>query len=178
MKKSIIASIVVLLLIVIGYIAVHFLSSENVFSDKWLEKLICKEQGVDDVSILARDYEEDLLAVLYSDGLDDSKLFILEQDKIFRDRYRYFGAGNHTATFATYNTSDSEHGALIIVYGNNSDLKAYSYKFINDRKQYKRHNLGQYIVDIYLLKDSNDISCAGYVYDINDNLISNFNNIK
>ncbi len=178
MKKSIIASIVVLLLIVVGYIAVHFLSSKNVFSDKELEKLICKEQGVDDVSILARDYEEDLLAILYSDGLDDGKLFILEQDKIFKDRYKYFGAGNHTATFATYNAGDSEHGTLIIVYGNNSELQAYSYQFVNDGKQYEKQNIGQYIVDIYILNESKSISCEGHVYDSNNALIGEFNSIR
>ena len=178
MKKSIIASIGVLLLIIVGYMAVHFLSSENVFSDKGLEKLICKEQGVDDVSILARDYEKDLLAVLYSDGLDDGKLFILEQDEIFKDRYRYFGGANHTATFATYNGGHPKYGTLIIVYGNNSELQAYSYQFVNDGKQYEKENIGQYIVDIYILNQSKSISCEGYVYDSNNALIGEFNSIR
>ena len=178
MKKLVISIIVGMLLITVSYLGGHFLTSKDVTTDKKLEEFISNKEGIDNVNILARDYEEDLLAVLYSDGLDDGKLFILEQDEIFKDRYRYFGAGNHTATFATYNGSDSEYGTLIIVYGNNSELQAYSYQFVNDGKQYEKQNIGQYVVDIYLLKESKNISCEGYVYDRNNNLIGEFNSIK
>ena len=177
MKKLVISIIVGMLLITGSYLGSHFLTSKDVTSDKRLEEFISNKEGIDNVNILARDYKEDLLAILYSDGVDD-KLFVLEQDKIFKKRYRYFGGGHHTAKFATYNSSDSKHRALIIVYGNNSDLKAYSYQFMNDGKQYKRQNIGQYVVDIYLLKESKNISCEGYVYDRNNNVIDEFNSIK
>lgn len=176
-EKIVISIIVGMLLITGSYLGSHFLTSKDVTTDEKLEEFISSKEGIDNVSILARDYKEDLLAVLYNDGVDD-KLFILEHDKVFKNRYRYFGGGHHTAKFATYNSSDSKHGTLIIVYGNNSDLKAYSYQFINDEKQYKKQNIGQYVVDIYLLKESKNISCEGHVYDSNNNLIDDFNSIK
>ncbi len=177
MKKRVGIFFISITLIVICFLGGHYISSANVLDNEKLINFIVEVESVEKVSILMKQYKKNLLAVLYNDGQKD-KLIILQQDGIFKNRYKYFGGGSHSSQFATYNYSDPEYGTLIIVYGNNSDLKAYSYEFINDRKQYKRHNLGQYIVDIYLLKDSKDISCEGYVYDVNNNLISDFNSIK
>lgn len=177
MKKLVISIIVGMLLITGSYLGNHFLTSKDVITDEKLEEFISNKEGIDNVSILARASKEDLLAVLYNDGVDD-KLFILEQDKIFKNRYIYFGGGHHTATFATYNGSDSEYGTLIIVYGNNSELQAYSYQFVNDGTQYEKQNIGQYIVDIYILNESKSISCEGHVYDSNNALIGEFNSIR
>ncbi|MHC1746947.1 MAG: hypothetical protein AB9856_00990 [Cellulosilyticaceae bacterium] len=162
-----------ILLVLIFYLGLHYIGSVDVSDDKKLSSFIRKEESIGKVEILEKAYKEELLAVLYRNE-EKVELFILEQAGIFNNRYRYFGGGSSSTQFDTYDYWSPELGQLMILYGNNDDLNAYSYTFKHQGKEYKKQELDKYVLDIYIFKDGEDIFRDGKVYDKDKQVISLF----
>ncbi|MCY6372196.1 hypothetical protein [Clostridium ganghwense] len=171
MKKIFIISIAGICFLAVYFFSSHYISSIGVTDEQELINFISKKENVQQVNILKTKTEEGFLAAYYNNGTEN-RLIVLEEDNIFSNRYRYFGGSYSSSNFNTYNFGESSSWALIIVYGNNYDLKATSYQFCNNGNTYTNQNLGKHVLDIYKIEGTSDISSKGCIYDKNGNKIS------
>jgi hypothetical protein len=155
----------------------HYLSTERFSDNQKLADFISKQDHVKQVDIKATSTKDGFFAAYYSDGTSE-KMIYFDQDSIFSNRYRYSGAGHSSSALNTYNYSESNSWALIIVYGNNTDLKAASYKFGDNGKTYSNQKLGNYVLDIYRIDHTPDAACNVNFYDKSGKKISEANELK
>lgn len=158
-----IAAVCVAVAVFLGW---HLFSSSDVSDHHMLKDFIIQKDGAEKVDILETQTQGEFLAVYYDDGTED-RLMILEQDNIFENRYEYFGGASSSENIDTYNFGQSDEWALIVVYGDNTKLKAASYAFDNNGETYRSQQLGEYILDIYKIEDTPSPSSAFALYDEN-----------
>lgn len=155
------------------WVGKHYITTKDISNNKQLTDFIFDREKTKEVNLLAVNSNNRILAALYSNG-GMNKVSILQQDKIFKSRYSYYGGGSHSYEFGFYMTQDAELGALIIINGNNTDLKAAAYEFTNNGKIYRKEDLENYVLDIYMFEDEKAIGVNGRLYDKNNNLIDIF----
>lgn len=170
MKKIFLTSTVVICFLAICFLGKYYTSLTSVSNKQELINFISCKENVEKVDIMATKEQDGFLAVYYNNGTEN-RLSILEEDRIFSNRYEYFGGASGSSNFNAFNFGQSSSWALIVVYGNNSDLKAASYKFSNNGKSYSNEKLKAYVLDIYKIEGTSDISSHGYIYDKNGNEI-------
>lgn len=170
MKKIFTISIFAICFLVIYFFSWHYMSSICISDKQELINFISKKENIQQVTIMETKIKDGFLATYYDNGTEE-QLIILEEDSVFSNRYKYFGGASSSSHFDTYNFGQSCSWALIIVYGNNSDLRATSYEFFNNGNTYTNQNLGDYVLDIYKIEGTSDISSNGYIYDKNGNKI-------
>lgn len=173
MKKIFISSIGVAFFLAVYFFCSHYISSIGISDEQELINFISKKEKVEQVNILATKIQDEFLAVYYNNGTKNH-LIVLKKDSIFSNRYEYFGGASSSFQFDTFNFGQSSSWGLIIVYGNNIDLKANSYKFYSSGNTYTKQNLENYVLDIYKIENTSDITSDGCVYDKNGNKIYEF----
>ncbi|GAA0180975.1 hypothetical protein SH2C18_35760 [Clostridium sediminicola] len=170
MKKKFTIIIAVTCFLAISFFCWRYISLESFSDEGELADYISREENIEKVDIKETKVQDGFLAVYYNNGTKD-KLIILEEDKIFSNRYKYFGGSSSSSEFNTFNFGQSSTWALIVVYGNNKELKANSYEFVNNGNTYTSEELGDYVLDIYKINETSDISSNGHLYDKNGKVI-------
>lgn len=173
MRRIIIAILALLCLLAIAFFGWHYATSVEASNTQKLSEYISKKDKIQHAEVLTTKEEGAFFAAYYREGTSN-RLIIFEKDSVFPNRYRYFGGGQGARDFNTYNFGQSAAWALIIVYGNNPGLEAVSYEFVNNAKTYHSPNLGEYILDIYRIENTQDITSSGCVYDRNGHVIDRF----
>lgn len=164
MKKLLAIMIAAVCVAVAVFLGWHLFSSRDVSDHHMLKNFIVQIDGAEKVDILGTKAQGEFLAVYYDDGTED-RLMILEQDNIFKNRYEYFGGASSSEDIDTFNFGQSNQWALIVVYGDNTKLKAASYAFDNNGETYRSQQLGEYLLDIYKIEDTTSPSSAFALYD-------------
>ena len=174
MRKNFIIGIILILILLAGvWVGKHYITTKEVSNNMQLREFIFDKEKTKEVSLLAVDSNDRMLAALYSNG-EMNKVIILQQDKIFKNRYSYYGGGSHSYEFGFNMTQDAALGALIIIDGNNTDLRAAAYEFTNNDKVYRKENLERYVLDIYIFEGEKATGVNGSLYDKNNNVIDIF----
>jgi hypothetical protein len=173
MKKVLIITVTTVCIFLIPFFGWHFLSSTLISDNQKLEDFISRNDQVKQVNIKATTAKDQFLVAYYSNGTSE-KMIILEKDKIFPNRYKFFGGGSGPGYLNTYNYSESNSHALIIVYGNNTKLKASSYNMNHDGHTYSNKKLENYVLDVYCFDHTSNAACTGDINDRNGNIIGQF----
>lgn len=158
--------IFVLIFIIIAILGMFLLwqtkFSVNVEEEKELANYIENEKGVESVSILKTSQKGKFFAVLYFDGISE-KMMVFEKNLL--NLYQKSGGSCSSSEISTYNFNQSGSWSLIIVYGDNREVGAYSYEFVNNENKYGNKDLGEYILDIYVIENTKYASSDGYLFD-------------
>lgn len=170
MKKKLTIITAAICFLAVSVFGWHYISLTGISNNQELTNYISQKENIpkDNIEIMATKMEDGFLAAYYKTGTEDH-LIILEEDSIFSNRYEYFGSSYSSYDFNTFNFGQSSSWALIIVYGDNADLKATSYEFTNNGNTFTNQNLGNYVLDIYKIEGTSDNSSDGYIYDKNGN---------
>lgn len=139
-------------------------------SESLIRYLARSTDSAEDIAILkaASDESGEYCAVLYETG-GEQELLILK--KKLGTAFEYFGGASSSQAVSTYHYGD-EKETLIIIYGDNTQLNAASYTFYNDGNAYQKEDLGSYILDVYVLEVSGDMSSGGHLYDQSGNEVA------
>lgn len=165
--------ILVLLVIVIGIeFVANYYNSVDITDNSKLIQYISNKDHIRDISILKEKHSGKLFSILYK-GNDSVRLILLERTEI-PNRYKILG-GSHTGqSFGTFNYGDSK-GTLIIVFGDNSVIKASKYSMKNDDITYSENiENTDYVLRIFRTPDNNTINSDLYLYDTNNNQIGSY----
>lgn len=137
-------------------------------------------KGYHSVNVVKEKKYNDYYAVLYyrtNPNLDSSEdnLELLIYKKVgSSNNYAYYGGASSTNIFDTFNLNDKGQETIIIVYGDNQQTKAYSYCIKNSGVSYKKDIDPDFVLDIYIIYDTDDCSSANELLDINDKVIETF----
>lgn len=172
MKKVLLPILLILLISAVLIWGYQFVSSVNTADPATLTAYISKQNNLSDVTVLKTAQQGDFYCALYSDGYSD-QLIILKKS-LLSGRYTAFGGGHISSGFGTYNYSESNTWTLIVVYGNNQALRAHSYAFLSGGKQYAKENLKEYVLDIYVIQNTEAISEKGILFDESGNEVGSF----
>ena len=174
MRKKFIVGMILMLISLSGvWVGKHYITTKDVSNNMQLTEFIFDREKTKEISLLAVNSNDRILAALYSNG-EMNKVIILQQDKIFKNRYSYYGGGSHSYEFGCNMTQDEALGALIIIDGDNTDLRAAAYEFTNNGKVYRKENLERYVLDVYIFEDEKAVGVNGSLYDKNNNVIDIF----
>lgn len=159
MKKNIIILILIFIFSVLCtmFLIYEFNSTVDISNKDALLKYIAKKDKVDTVTFVKENNKDDYYCILYS--YDDLYRVIIFE-KIFLNRYKFKGSAGNSRNIGSYNVKP-----IIVIYGNNKELNANYYEFTNNNKKYSMKELGDYILDIYIIKNANSASSHGYFFD-------------
>ena len=172
MNKRLIIILSVIVFVFILVLGFKYSSSVNISNSVELSKYISKKDGVENIDILKTDQKGDFFCVLFSNG-KSNKMMILERVPIL-NRYVYSGGSYNDSDIGTFNFNQSSSWSLIVVYGNNMTLGAHSYVFQNNDYLFGKTNLDKYILDIYIIEDTDNPCSIGHTYDADGNELGQF----
>lgn len=172
MRRLVQTILLVVLFVSSSFIGVHYSSLMDVSKEENILSYLEEVKQLENVKILKTCCQDGFFAAFY-DSNEGRNLIIFEEDDIFSGRYEYYGGAGGPSDFNTADFEESSRG-LIIVYGDNTKIRGYSYAFSNGGTEYIKEDLGEYVLDIYVFKTTSKISSdmylytdQGYVYDKN-----------
>lgn len=129
----------------------------------------------EDINIIKIKIEQNQLFVLYlNNKAHTMHLLILKRVGFLTNYYLFNGESSTSRDIDTYNYKGptENDGGIIVVYGNNTTINAYSYMFMNSGKTYRRVIKSDYFIHVYLIDKMIDTSSSGYLYSENGQIIS------
>lgn len=111
-----------------------------------------------------------LLTTAAEEGDQSSQtvMFLLERSWL-PGRYRVTGSATGTANWGDYRYSDPRR-AITVVYGDNREMQAGSYRFAVDGCFYGQEDLGDYVLGLYVTGPATDVGAVQW-YDAQGNEI-------
>lgn len=88
--------------------------------------------------------------------------------------FRYFGSGKTEVPISTYNYNEANEKSLVILYGDNSKLKAYGYELTVDTHVFTKENLDPYLLELYWIEPSASAYSECWLYDVNREALYEF----
>lgn len=181
MKKIIFAAIISIIIICIIIFSIYYSTLIDADNPEKLQSVLIKtisqqykgSKSVDASALSIKAVEQyGELRCIYFQYQNSNYVTILKRDYLFNKKYKHFGQGTSSSDFDTYNFWDGRtKQGIIIVYGNNTILHATKYKFTNSNNTYQKIIDQEYVLDIYILDNSDNASSNGYIYDNNDDVI-------
>lgn len=169
MRRGLVIGVVVAALLLIGLVW-ELATTVDGNSVEAMARCIEKQQGIPSVQVLNTNKTDRFLCVLYDGHAHSPALFIWESS-LLPGRYRSVGGGHTTEAIGTYNFNQSGRWSLIVVYGDNTQLNAASYTFINHASTYGRDGLEPLFLDVYVLPNTPDAASPGTLFDAAGNAI-------
>jgi len=129
MKKKIIISISVIVLIVAAVLVKNFVTTRNINNKDLLAEKIKAEENLDSVKVRKTVKNKNMVFVLYEDSKKQIGLAILKNEGVILKRYTYFGGTSpNEYSYGTYNTSDPKKTIIVVLGNNNGDGERYEFK--------------------------------------------------
>ncbi len=172
-KRHFIVVIGVFLILVGAYSYYLYQTSVDVSDAKALEQYIENEMGEASVKVLKTSYKDDFCGVYYQ-STEGEALFLMKAVMSRTNRYRYFGYGKCSTEIGTFQYNESGSWSLIVVYGDNTELQGASYTLQSDGRFYTRSNLGDTLVDIYIIENTASAMAQGTLYSAEEEVLLSF----
>lgn len=172
-KRHFIVVIGVFLILVGAYSYYLYQTSVDVSDAKALEQYIENEMGEASVKVLKTSYKDDFCGVYYQ-STEGEALFLMKAVMTRTNRYRYFGYGKCSTEIGTFQYNESGSWSLIVVYGDNTELQGASYTLQSDGRFYTRSNLGDTLVDIYIIENTASAMAQGTLYSDEEEVLLSF----
>ncbi|MEG0365332.1 MAG: hypothetical protein RR585_00755 [Coprobacillus sp.] len=153
----------------------------NINNQDSISNSILKIKGYNSINIVKEKKYYNYYAVIYkpSPPLDNSEenleLLIYRKAQSFSsNNYEYYGGATSSKNFNTFNGNEKGKETMIIVYGDNRLVKAHSYSITNSETTYKKNIEQDFILDIYVLRDTDNCSSVNKLYDEKEKVLDIF----
>lgn len=174
MKKTVRFFALILSVSFFSILCWHYFTSTDLSDSQKQTEFIAGQDHVKNISIKESKSYAQYLAVSYTEGQNE-RLLVCRRDCFFQNRYHYFGGGCSRERMNFYNVHEGTSQALIVLYGDNTNPHADSYRFCNNNKVYSKQDLGKYILELYLIHDTPDAGFQGHFYDRAGNVVHESN---
>lgn len=148
---------------------IEFVKS-NAYSVRWEN-----ESRLESVSLLVTLKEDGYFYALFLNGKTASpELMVFKQNSFLTNRYHYRSGSLQSGDISIHNmmVDKSLKKSLVIIYGDNRLVGAYSYEFYHHGKRYTKTYLGEYILDAYVFEEPYEYMSELKLFGINGDVLN------
>lgn len=180
MKKIILIIIIVITLSSCLFPKLYKVNKIDIDNQGSVVNNILQLKDYSSIHIVKEKKYKDFYAILYyplnsnTDNSEENLELVIYKKISHSDDYSYYGGASSTKTFDTFNCNEKGQETMIVVYGDNRLLNAFSYCIKCSQNQYKKDIESDFVLDIYVIDDTDNCSTTNELLDSHGVLIEMF----